>query len=153
MSRPLLPPGLVTHMPFLHKLSTFTKALGGLCFQKETEAEGKWWSSPKFVLSWHFLPSNTFIFLYWILYSVCFQVYLARQFSTSHASLGMPLKLCVLLCVWRIIAAPSQVTGGTEWKKVPFITFREQWHHNKYLINVSPLWVAIYLYLDIFRSA
>lgn len=58
LSCPLLPSGLVTHMPFLHKLSPFAKALLGLCFQKETEAEGKWWSSLQFVLSWHFLHSN-----------------------------------------------------------------------------------------------
>lgn len=58
LSCPLLPPGLVTHMPFLHKLSPFAKALLGLCFQKETEAEGKWWSSLQSVLSCHFLHSN-----------------------------------------------------------------------------------------------
>lgn len=47
-------------------------------------------------------------------------------------------------------AATSQVIGGTERSKGLFITFRERWHHNKYLINVSPLWVAICLYHEYF---
>lgn len=91
-----------------HKLSTLAKALLRLCIQRRKPKQRQIGGQELNL----FKASVFYLLILRFPVNLIFRIYLARQFSASHASLGRPPTHCFLLCKWTVLAATSQETGG-----------------------------------------